>query len=111
MSADSQSVAVIPPGGSFAVPTSDYVRLERFSILEDYPDLSGRRVIVMSHVAAPTQDGQTVQIDVALSSFIIGRDYDQSADLVFAPVDKCTIDTIGPGVTIQVLYSVFGQTE
>jgi hypothetical protein len=105
MSQDLQRIAVIPPGGRFEVPRTSYVRLERLSILEDYPDLAGHRATVMSHVASPTKDGRTVQTDIALSSFIIGRDYDQSADVIFSPVEECTIDTVGPGVPIQVLYS------
>jgi hypothetical protein len=106
-----QRIAVIPPGGSFIVPATGYIRIERISIVEDYPNLSGRRVTVMSHVTSPTQDGRTVEIDVALSSFVIGRDYDQSADIVFAPVDKGTIDVKGPEVSIQVTYLELCQAE
>jgi hypothetical protein len=106
MDQESQCIAVVPPGASFELPAGGFVHLERLSVLDDLPDLAGQRVTVMAHVSSPTSDARTVQMDTAISSFVIGRDYDQSADLIFSPVDRCTLDTVGPGVRLQLLYSL-----
>jgi hypothetical protein len=99
------SIAVIPPGGTFSIPPNSHIHLQRISIIDDCPDLSGRRLTLIAHVTSPTEDGRTVQMDVALASFILGQDYDQSTDIMFAPVDQCVITTIGPEVAVQLLYS------
>lgn len=60
----------------------------------------------MAHVTSPTADQRTAQIDVAIASFIIGRDYDQSSDILISPVDRCVLTCLGPQIPVQLLYSV-----
>lgn len=89
------------------MPGDVYVRIERFSLLDDYPDLEGQRLSIMAHVTSPTLDGGTTQMNVAIASFLIGRDFDQSCDLIIAPTDKCTLGVVGPDVPVQIIYSKF----
>jgi hypothetical protein len=53
---DRQRVAVISPGGSFDVPATGHVRIERFSILDDHPSSDGQRVTVIADTHVPTLD-------------------------------------------------------
>jgi hypothetical protein len=104
---DPQRAAVIPPGGSFSIPPGGHVRVERFSILDDHPSLSGRRLTVMAHVQVPTLDRGPALINVAVASFVIGRDYDQGVEFLIGPVDRCGLNCVGPAVAVQVIYSLF----
>jgi hypothetical protein len=99
-----QCVAFIPPGGEFTVPSTSNIRLDRFSLLDDHP--AGERLTVMAHVTSPTGDQRTAQMDVAIASFIIGQDYDQSSDILISPVDTCVLTCLGPHIPVQLLYSV-----
>lgn len=106
---NNQGVAILQTGAEFTVPSDCYVRIEKFSILEDYPALAGQRCSVVAHVESLTSDGRTVTVDIALTSFIIGRDYEQSADLLISPADKAVLTVYGAHVQIQVLYTQFPE--
>jgi hypothetical protein len=99
-----QCVAFVPGGGEFTVPFTNNIRLDRFSLLDEQP--AGERLTVMAHVRSPTTDRRTAQMDVAIASFIIGQDYDQSSDIVISPADRCVLTCLGPQVPVQLLYSV-----
>jgi hypothetical protein len=102
-----QRVAVISPGGSFDVPATGHVRIERFSILDDHPRSDGQRVTVIADAHVPTLDRGPTGITVAVASFVIGRDYDEPVEFLIGPADRCTLRCIGVEVPVQVIYSVF----
>ena len=104
-----QNVVVLETGEEFEIPSGCYVRLERFSILEDYPDLEGQRVSVLMHVDAPTSDGRTATMNAAINSFIIGKDFEQVSDLIIAPSDEATMKVVGAPVKVQVLFTKFPE--
>ena len=106
---NNQFAEIIRPGSVFGVPTSYYVRIERFSILSDHTPFKGQRLCVVADVDAPTQDGRTVNMNVAVASFIIGKDFDQNCDLVVSPTDRCKLSLTGPPVEVQVLFSKFPE--
>jgi hypothetical protein len=76
-------------------------------VTADFPDLAGSRLTVMARVKSTTKDGRTVENEVAITSFIIGQDYDQSADLLIAPSETAVLHIVGPPVPIQILYAQF----
>ena len=104
---NNQFVAVLRPGESFVVPSSCYVRIERFSVLEETPRLSGQRVCVMAEVETKTPDRRTVTMKAAIASLIIGKDFDQSCDLVISPSDRTVLTILGTPVPLQMLYTKF----
>ena len=104
---NNQFAAVVKPGEVFEVASDCYTRIERFSILSDYTPFAGQRVSVMASVDAPTVDGRTVNMNVAVASFIVGRDFDQNCELVISPADKCKLSVVGAPVEMQMLFSKF----
>ncbi|OHS99978.1 hypothetical protein TRFO_33503 [Tritrichomonas foetus] len=98
---------IIQPDTPFSIESKGHIRIEQLSILSDDESLNGSRVTVMAHVLANTSDRRQIAMDVAISSFIIGRDYDQPMNLVISPTDKCTLTIVETQVPIQILYSCF----
>lgn len=104
---NNQFDAVIKPDDALELPSDSYVRIERFSILSDHTQFVGQRVSVMASVDAQTADGRAINMNTAIASFIIGRDFDQNCELVISPSDKCKLSLVGAPVTVQMLFSKF----
>lgn len=99
-------VALINPDAPFEIPSESYVRITNFSILSDDESFNGSRVTIMANVKAQTKDKREIDMDVAISSFIIGNDYDQPCNIIISPSDKCTLRIIGANIPIQMIYYI-----
>ena len=98
---------ILPEKSSFEIPNDGYVRLERFTLAEDNSEYVGLRIVIFADVTSSTKDHREISVRTAISSFIIGQDYEQTADIVFSPSDKAVISATGPNLTIQITYSEF----
>ncbi|KAK8853933.1 hypothetical protein M9Y10_016480 [Tritrichomonas musculus] len=97
-------VGIIQPNIPFQIPSESHIRITNFTILSDDDTLSGSRTTIMANVKALTSDKREVEMNVAVSSFIIGIDYDQSCNLIISPTDQCTLTIVGTNVPIQMIY-------
>ena len=100
-----QHTFVITTETPFHVPHHTYIKLERFTIINDNSDYDGQRINIIAHGKTPKKDGQVMISNVPISSFIVGQDYEQEANLLLSPVDDVDISMSGPDLSIQVLYS------
>ena len=98
---------ILPAKSSFEVPRERYVRIERFTLAEDNSEFNGLRIVIFADVKSKTKDNREISTRTAISSFIIGKDFEQSADIVFSPADEAIISATGPNLTIQITYSEF----
>ena len=100
-----QQTSIITLDKPFHVPHDTYIKLERFTIIDDNPDFEGQRINIIAHGNTPKKDGQAMMTNVPISSFIVGQDYEQEANIVLSPIDDIDISMTGPNLKIQVLYS------
>ena len=100
-----KSTLILPEKSSFEIPNDRYVRIERFTLAEDNPEYDGSRIVVFADVNSETKDGRVISVRTAISSFIVGQDFEQSADIVFSPADSAVISATGPNISIQITYS------
>ena len=106
-SALQKTFLILPEKSSFEVPNDRYIRIERFTLAEDNSEFFGLRIVIYANVTSTTKDNREISVKTAISSFIVGQDFEQSADLIFSPSDKAVISATGPNLTIQITYSEF----
>ena len=102
-----QKVRIIQPNEKFVIPNDTHTRVERFSLIENGEKFAGQRLVIMSEVTTKTLDGRSLLLNVAIASFTIGSHYEQDCDLIFSPVDQCSLSIIGPPLPIQIQYTQF----
>lgn len=104
-----QCFSVLRPGEEYVVPSADgHVRIERLTVLGDPSPAAPQRLVVMAHNTARTVDGRDVAFEVAIASFVPGRDFDQQCDLLFSPADRCVLTLRGDGAqSVQIQYTVY----
>ena len=98
---------ILPERSSFEVPNDRYIRIERFTLAEDNSEYFGLRIVIFANVTSKTKDDREISVRTAISSFIVGQDFEQTADIIFSPADKAVISATGPNLTIQITYSEF----
>lgn len=103
---NNRCVALIQPNIPFQIPSENYARITNFSILSEDEELIGSRVIIMANVKSQTNDKREIEMNTAITSFIIGSEYDQSCNLLFSPTDQCTLTIVGAQVPIQMIYYI-----
>lgn len=99
-------VALIQPNIPFQIPSESHVKITNFSILSEDEDLIGSRATIMANVKTQTNDKRPIEMNVAISSFIIGSDYDQSCNILISPTDQCTLTIVGAHIPIQMIYYI-----
>lgn len=102
-----QLTSIIATDNSFHVPRDKYIKLERFTLIDDNQEYEGQRINIFVHGNSSKKDGQMIETNVPISSFIIGRDYEQEADLLISPADDLEIIVTGPCLRVQLLYSEY----
>ena len=100
-----QKTVIISIDKPFHIDSDRYIKLERFTIIDDNPEYEGQRICIIVHGKTPRKDGQMMITNVPISSFIIGTDYEQEANLLLSPLDNVDIKMIGPDLKMQILYS------
>ena len=104
-----QCFSVLNPGEEYTVPSDHcYVRIERLSIIDNPTVAERKRLVVMAKNTAKTADGRDVTFEVAIGSFILGKDYDQPCDILFSPADHCTLTMKGAeNQRVQIQYTTY----
>ncbi|EAY16915.1 hypothetical protein TVAG_150660 [Trichomonas vaginalis G3] len=91
----------------FHGPTQGYVDLHRFSLIDDYPDFQGQRVIVYATLDTVARSGKDLHVKISIASLILGKDYESTADFKISAKDNVNVTVEGPDVSIQMLYSQY----
>ena len=111
---DSQSIqihqtSILNLENSITFPQMDMIKIEKFCLIKNYPQFEGKRVNIMAKVISKSISGNEIISNVSISSFIIGKDFEQSANILLNSNDLCTIYLQGPNVEIQVQYIIFEE--
>ena len=102
-----QSSVLISPDSPFEIKSEGYVRIDQFSLLEDFESQKGSRFVIFADVTTQTHDKREVKMNVAISSFVIGRDFSQSCNLMISPSDKCILSIQGAKVPVQMMITSY----
>lgn len=108
-SPQSQKIAIIRGEQSFKLAGDQYIRFERFIIVDDYPEYAGQRLTIMAHVDTIGIQGNMIKMDVAIASFVIGQNYDQEANHIISAADKTVLSVVGPSIPIQVQFTLYNS--
>lgn len=105
--AQKQKVMILYPNKKFELVPTSHIRLEKFTIIKDDPQYIGQRLIILADVTTTTLDKRKINLNVAIASMIIGKEYEQNLDLILSPVDHCILTIQGPPLPIQILFTEF----
>lgn len=95
---------MIQPGVPYTIKSDNYIRIKQFSIFPENDQFIGDRITIMANVKTLTNDKREIEMNAALTSFIVGEDFDQQCDLVISPMDNCTLTVIGSQIPVQIIY-------
>lgn len=91
----------------FHLETHNYIKIQQFSLIDDRQEFTGERLIIYVTINTVSKSGKELDTKTPVSSFIIGKDYEQSANIILSPKDNATITVEGPNIPIQILYSEY----
>lgn len=91
----------------FRLAIKNYIKIEQFSLIDDRPEHEGERLIIYVTINTVSKSGKQLDTKTPISSFIIGKDFEQSANIILSPKDNATITVEGPDIPVQILYSEY----
>ena len=99
-------VEVISSSKPFSFPQDNYKKVKSFIIVDDNELYAGQRITIMAEVRTISVKKQKEFFqNIAIASFIVGKDFQEEVDLLFGPADNTTIKVIGPDINIQMRYA------